>query len=229
MDRPMALPERPASGEPLVISVLQKPCQDGCRFGHAMDELAQHSLNPSGLCRLDRLKGKALLPVAILSIAWIQEVLDQLLFRGRWNLPMVQGGPVWGLFTAPISHAGFGHLISNSLWFVPLSWLVLLKGGRDYLAVWIGVWLLSIPVWLFWPGGSHGLSGVIYGLLGYLLWIGWLEKRPLSLLLSVGCLLMYGGLLPALVPFLSPAGVSWIGHASGFAGGLLAAWAVQRP
>ena len=229
MDRPMALPERPASGEPLVTSVLQKPCQDGCRFGHAMDELAQHSLNPSGLSRLDRLKGKALLPVAILSIAWIQEVLDQFLFRGRWNLPMVQGGPVWGLFTAPFSHAGFGHLISNSLWFVPLSWLVLLKGGRDYLAVWIGVWLLSIPVWLFWPGGSHGLSGVIYGLLGYLLWIGWLEKRPLSLLLSVGCLLMYGGLLPALVPFLSPAGVSWIGHASGFAGGLLAAWAVQRP
>jgi membrane associated rhomboid family serine protease len=70
---------------------------------------------------------------------------------------------------------------------------------------------------------------VIYGLLGYLLWIGWLEKRPLSLLLSVGCLMMYGGLLPALVPFLSPPGVSWIGHASGFAGGVLAAWAVQRP
>jgi len=47
--------------------------------------------------------------------------------------------------------------------------------------------------------------------------------------LSVGCLMMYGGLLPALVPFLSPPGVSWIGHASGFAGGVLAAWAVQRP
>jgi membrane associated rhomboid family serine protease len=29
-------------------------------------------------------------------------------------------------------------------------------------------------------------------------------------------------MLPALVPFLSPPGVSWIGHASGFAGGLLA-------
>jgi hypothetical protein len=70
---------------------------------------------------------------------------------------------------------------------------------------------------------------VIYGLLGYLLWIGWLEKRPLSLLLSVGCLLMYGGLLPALVPFLSPAGVSWIGHASSFAGGLVAAWARGTP
>ena len=195
----------------------------------SMDKLLPDSLGPRGLGRLDRLKGKALLPVGILSIAWIQEFLDQLLFQGRWNLPLVQGGAVWGLFTAPFSHGGFGHLISNSLWFLPLSWLVLLKGGRDYLAVWIGVGLLSIPVWLFWPGGSHGLSGVIYGLLGYLLWIGWLEKRPLSLLLSVGCLMMYGGLLPALVPFLSPPGVSWIGHASGFAGGVLAAWAVQRP
>jgi membrane associated rhomboid family serine protease len=70
---------------------------------------------------------------------------------------------------------------------------------------------------------------VIYGLLGYLLWIGWLEKRPLSLLLSLGCLLLYGGLLPALIPLFSPAGVSWIGHASGFCGGLLAARAMQRP
>jgi len=160
-----------------------------------MDGLPQNTVDRSDFGRLDRFKGKAVLPMAILSIAWIQELLDQLLFRGRWNLPLEQGGPFWGLFTAPFSHAGFGHLISNSLWFLPLSWLVLLKGGRDYLAV----------------------------------WIGWLEKRPFSLLLSIGCLLMYGGLLPALVPFLSPVGVSWIGHASGFAGGLLAAWAVQRP
>jgi membrane associated rhomboid family serine protease len=47
-------------------------------------------------------------------------------------------------------------------------------------------------VWLFWPSASHGLSGVVYGLLGYLLLIGWLEKRPLSMLLSAGCLLAYG-------------------------------------
>ena len=86
----------------------------------------------------------------------------------------------------------------------------------------------AIPVWLLWPTGSHGLSGVVYGLLGYLLLIGWLEKRPRSLLLSVICLIAYGGVLPSLLPFFVPTGVSWIGHVSGFAGGLLAAWAVQR-
>jgi membrane associated rhomboid family serine protease len=69
---------------------------------------------------------------------------------------------------------------------------------------------------------------VVYGLLGYLLLIGWLEKRPWPLVLSLLCLISYGGVLPSLIPLYSPAGVSWIGHASGFAGGLLAAWAVHR-
>jgi membrane associated rhomboid family serine protease len=90
------------------------------------------------------------------------------------------------------------------------------------------VLLSALPVWWFWPTASHGLSGVVYGLLGYLLVIGWLEKRPLSLLLSVIALVSYGGVLPSLIPLFSPAGVSWIGHASGFAGGVLAAWVVQR-
>lgn len=182
--------------------------------------------------RLDRavvrLRRRALLPVLLLAVAWTQELLDQLVFGGRWNLPLVHGGPAWGLLTAPFSHAGFGHLISNSLWFLPLSWLVMIQGRRAYLAVWLSVLALEVPVWLFWPAASHGLSGVNYGLLGYLLLVGWLEKRPLSLLLSAGCLLAYGGLLPALLPFLSPPGVSWISHASGFVAGLVAALAVYR-
>jgi len=177
---------------------------------------------------LSRLRRRTLVPVLLLAVAWAQELVDQLVFAGRWNLPMVHGGPFWGLLTAPFSHAGFGHLISNSLWFLPLSWLVLAKSRRDYLAVWLGVYATAIPVWLLWPSGSHGLSGVVYGLLGYLLLIGWLEKRPWPLALSLLCLISYGGVLPSLIPLFSPAGVSWIGHASGFVAGLLAALAVYR-
>lgn len=182
--------------------------------------------------RLDRALARAgttlLIPPLILLIPWLQELIDQLLFAGRWNLPMTPGGSFLGVLTAPFSHSGFGHLLANSLLFLPLSWLVLLQGRRDYLAVWLGVYATAIPVWLLWPTASHGLSGVVYGLLGYLLLIGWLEKRPLSLLLSLACLISYGGVLPTLLPIFSPPGVSWIGHVSGFAGGLLAAWAVHR-
>jgi len=177
---------------------------------------------------LKRLRSTLTWPLLLLSIAWAQELIDQLVFQGHWNLPMLPGGSILGVLSAPFSHGGFGHLISNTLWFLPLSWLVLAKGRRDYLAVWIGVYATAVPVWLFWPVGSHGLSGVIYGLLGYLLLIGWLEKRTLSLMLSLGSLVFYGGVLPSLLPLFSPSGVSWIGHASGFLGGVLAALAVHR-
>lgn len=171
---------------------------------------------------------RLVIPPLILAVAWGQELLDQILFAGRWNLPMRPGGSWFGVLTAPFSHSDLQHLLANSLLFLPLSWLVLLRGRRDYLAVWLGVYATAVPVWLFWPVGSHGLSGVVYGLLGYLLLIGWLEKRPLSMLLSAVCLVAYGGVLPSLIPLFSPPGVSWIGHASGFAGGVLAALAVQR-
>jgi membrane associated rhomboid family serine protease len=177
---------------------------------------------------LARLGGNLLIPLALLALAWGQELVDQLLFGGTWNLPMLPGGSFVGVLTAPFSHSGFNHLIGNSMVFLPLSWLVLLRGRRDYLAVWIGVLVAAIPVWLWWPVGSHGLSGVVYGLLGYLLVIGWLEKRPLSIVLSLITLVAYGGVLPSLIPLFSPAGVSWIGHLSGFGGGVLAALAVFR-
>ena len=169
-----------------------------------------------------------LIPLGLLALAWLQEGVDQLLFRGQWNLPMLPGGPALGILTAPFSHSDWGHLLANSSLFLPLSWLVCFKSKWDYLAVGAAVLITAIPVWLWWPTGAHGLSGVVYGLLGYLLLIGWLERRPWTMLLSLAVLLIYGGILPSLLPLFTPAGVSWIGHASGFAGGLLAAAAVSR-
>ena len=132
------------------------------------------------------MRTRLLLPLLILALAWGQELIDQLLFAGQWNLPMGPDQPWWGVITAPFSHAGFGHLISNSLAFLPLSWLVLSRGMRDYLSVWMSVLLINIPVALFWPARSHGLSGVVYGLLGYLLLIGWLERRIISIISGPG-------------------------------------------
>ena len=172
--------------------------------------------------------GRWLIPLLLLGVAWGQELIDQVLFQGRWNLPMGPRLPLWGVLTAPFSHAGFGHLLSNSLVFVPLSWLVLSRGMRDYIAVWLGVLLVAVPIALVWPSASHGLSGVVYGLLGYLLLIGWLERRIVPILLGLLSLWLYGSALFALIPGVSPAGVSWVGHAGGFLGGVLAATAVQR-
>ena len=169
-----------------------------------------------------------ILPLILLGLAWLLTGIDQLLPSGRGALAMGPGTPWWTLLTAPFSHADLGHLIGNSVAFLPLSYLVLLKGLRGYLAVWIFVILLEIPVWLLWPVGSHGLSGVVYGLLGYLVIIGFLERRFLTIALSIISVVLYGSALPGLLPWVSPAGVSWIGHTSGFVAGATAAgWMSQ--
>ncbi|MFZ4566072.1 MAG: rhomboid family intramembrane serine protease [Prochlorococcaceae cyanobacterium] len=172
---------------------------------------------------MQRLRAWLLMPPLILAIAWGQELIDQLIFAGRWNLPLLPRGPLLGLLTAPFSHGDLAHLLSNSIWFLPLSWLVLLRGRGDYGLVWLLVILGQLPLWLFGRHGVHGLSGVVYGLLGFLLAIGWCERRPLAIGLSLLALIAYGGLLPSLLPFVSPPGISWSGHLAGFLAGVAAA------
>ena len=168
------------------------------------------------------------LPFLLVAIAWLQEIIDQLLFAGNWNLPIGPGLPWWRLFTAPFSHSDFSHLIANTVVFLPLSWLVLSQGIRDYIAVLIYVVLMEIPLMLFWPIAIHGMSGFLYGLLGYLMLIGFIKRRLLTIMISIFCLFFYGGTLYSLIPGVSPAGVSWIGHISGFGGGALAAFSVYK-
>ena len=81
---------------------------------------------------------------------------------------------------------------------------------------------------IFWSNPSHGISGLIFGLLGYLLIIGFLEKRFLAIALSCFCFWVYGHYLPSLLPWNVPQGVSWIGHFGGFVGGLIAAFAIYE-
>ena len=70
------------------------------------------------------------------------------------------------------------------------------------------------------------MPGIVYGLVGYLLVIGIAEHRILCLALTVFAFTTYSHFLPTLLPWVSPTGVSWIGHFLGFLGGVIAALAM---
>ena len=68
--------------------------------------------------------------------------------------------------------------------------------------------LLNLFVLKFWHISGHGMSGIIYGLVSYLLVIGIAERRILSLVLTVFAFTTYSHFLPTLLPWVSPPGVS---------------------
>lgn len=129
-----------------------------------------------------------------------------------------------GILFAPFLHGSLSHLVANSIPFVLLGWLVLLRDERHFIPVTIAAMLGSgVMAWLLGASGSvHiGASGVIFGYLGFLMLSGWYTRSVGSIILSVLVTLVWGSLVFGMIP--GQAGISWPMHVGGFLGGVLAA------
>ena len=129
-----------------------------------------------------------------------------------------------GILFAPFLHANLQHLVANTLPFVILGWLVMLRDTRHFGRVTLVAALTSgLLSWLLGaPGSVHiGASGVIFGYLGFLMLSGWYARTVGSVLLSIAVTAAWGGLVFGVLPTVP--GVSWQGHLGGFLGGVLAA------
>lgn len=129
-----------------------------------------------------------------------------------------------GILFSPFLHGSFDHLVANSVPFLVLGWLVMLRDSRHFLTVTAFAALGSgLFAWtLGAPGSVHiGASGVIFGYLGFLLLAGWYARSFASIALSILVGALWGGLVLGVMP--GQAGVSWQGHLGGFVGGVLAA------
>ncbi len=138
---------------------------------------------------------------------------------------------LWTIFTSPLIHGDWQHLFGNSVSLLILGSLVGLKGRWQLLQVSIISTVVSgLGIWLIAPRNTvHvGASGIVFGYLGALLFMGWFERRPLSVLLSIASLVFFGEMIMGLFP--GAPGVSWQGHLFGFIGGVWAArLATRRP
>src|SRR4051794_5775529 len=168
---------------------------------------------------------------ALLAVLWVLEGLDQLsgnaLDAYGIHAREVDGLPE--IFTAPLLHAGWDHLLSNSVPFFVLGLLVLLGGvARWLVSSLVTVVSSGLTAWLLTPAGTIvlGASGLIFGWFTYLLARGLWSRRPGQVALAVGVLLVYGGLLWGVLP--QGSGISWQAHLGGAVGGVLAAWLLHR-
>jgi membrane associated rhomboid family serine protease len=173
----------------------------------------------------DRTNG-LLLVAAMVALMWMLEIVD-VAADHRLDIYGIHPRDVDGLaeiFAAPFLHAGFGHLISNTVPFLAMGAAIALGGLLRVALVTLIVAVVSgAGTWLIAGSNSvHlGASGVVFGFASYLVSRGILSRRLSELAVGVVVVAIWGiGLLQGLLP---QERISWQAHLFGAIGGVVAA------
>ncbi|MFJ4779899.1 rhomboid family intramembrane serine protease [Streptomyces sp. NPDC088762] len=136
-----------------------------------------------------------------------------------------------GILTAPFLHFGFAHVAANSVPLLIFGFVAALAGIRHFLAVCALVVLADgIGIWLISPSHTNtaGASGLVFGLFGYLVVRGFVERRLLGIAVGVVIAAIWGGsFFLGILP--TDTAVSWQGHLCGLAAGVATALFFRRP
>ena len=126
-----------------------------------------------------------------------------------------------GVLFSPFIHSDLQHLWHNTIPIFVLS--MALYYFYDHIAwkvLFFIILLSGLGTWVIGRGAYHiGMSGVIYGLVSFLFFKGIFANHYRLIALSLLVVFLYGGLIWGTLP-VDPQ-ISWEGHLSGFAGGLL--------
>ena len=172
-----------------------------------------------------QLKTNLLLLLGAIALLWAVEIANLLTGHqlNTWGiLPRSLTG-LRGIPLSPFLHANLSHLLVNTLPFLVLGGLVVLRGRRAFLGASLLIILCGgTAVWLFGRTAYHiGASGLIFGYFGYLVARGWYDRSLWSILIALVTLFFYGGLVWGVLP--TDAYISWEGHLFGLLAGILAA------
>ncbi len=162
-------------------------------------------------------------PTFFLVLIWMVRITESGLEASYVNLgiyPLRLKG-LTGIVTAPFIHAGFKHLIDNSiplyLLSVALFYFYRPVAYRVFLLTWF---ITGLLVWVFARPAYHiGASGLVYGLASFLFFSGVIRNNINLLAISLLVVFLYGGLVWGIFPF--DYSISWESHLMGALTGLV--------
>ncbi|MFD8822931.1 rhomboid family intramembrane serine protease [Streptomyces sp. NPDC059605] len=180
----------------------------------------------------DRARAAAKLMLGWVALLWLLEVVDAATGHtlDGFGIEPRRAAELLDVVPASFVHFGFDHVASNSVPLLVLGFLAALGGIRRFAAVAAMIVVVDgLGVWLVSPEHSNtaGASGLVFGLFGYLLVRGFVDRRFLDVVVGLAVGATWGS---SILLGISPANtsVSWQGHLFGLVAGVAAAFVLRR-
>ena len=172
----------------------------------------------------------ARIALSFVALLWLIQLMNWGFDLGleRFGVRPRQLAGLPGILLGPLLHAGFSHLLANSLPLLVLGTVMLHLYPNSALKVIPAVYLgPGVAVWLFARGSDHiGSSGLVYGLVAYVFVAGLIRRDRRAIAASLLVSFLYGTLVWGVLP-IQP-GVSWETHLAAALIGLTLAIALRR-
>lgn len=169
-------------------------------------------------------------PIYLVGLFWFIHILKLSL---NWDLDQYgvlarEISGISGIFISPLIHGSFEHLLSNSVPFLILCFLIFLVYPRiAYQSLLLIYVLTGLAVWSFARGNviHIGASGVIYGMVSFVFWMGIFRRNVKSIILALIVSFLYSGYFLGVLP--NQRGISWESHLFGGFVGILVAFILK--
>ncbi len=177
-----------------------------------------------------KLFSSLLIPAGFIFLLWIIQI-----FQSVSGISFIQLGlyprkfsGLAGIIAAPLIHAGFGHLISNTIPLLFLGVGILYFYPSAARKIFVLVYVVpGIFVWLFARPAFHiGASGMVYGFVSFLFFSGIIRRDTRSIALALIVTFLYGGIIWGIFPL--DKGISWEYHLFGSLTGITCAFIFKR-
>jgi membrane associated rhomboid family serine protease len=197
-------------------------CDDPLAYGVAT--LANQSMKQGVLPRF-------VPAIALTAVCWAVFLVNNVLLNGSltgYGIVPRHISSLPGILWSPFLHASFQHLAANTVPLLILGLIICGRSKKEFSAACAsGILIGGGLTWLFARTACHvGASGLVFCFFGYVASLAYFRRTFGSLLLSVACIVGYGGLLRGVLP--TTVAISWEGHLSGLLAGIAAAWMVSN-
>lgn len=187
---------------------------------------ATRGQHPAGRSRRAQTRLGFTYAIGYVAVIWVVHLVNVFVFGGgltHFGIYPLDPSALPHIFTSPILHVNFEHLISNTVPGAIFAFLIGFSGHRVFWEVTAFVVLIGgIGVWFLGGVGTNhvGASMLVYGWLGYLLVRGFFNRDAGQIGIAVMLGLTYSGFIWGVLP--TQAGVSWQAHLFGGLGGVAA-------